>query len=137
MLATSEQQQTDSEQMRLDHLFMIMGGHIYFQTLSAAVRFDLFGLLKREGKMNRSEIANQLGIEEQPARILLLGCTALKLIHKSGDYYSNSDIADRYLVKGEPDSMVPIVLWQHFINYRPLHHFFDAIKVNHNVGLDE
>lgn len=137
MLATSEQTPTNSDQEQLDHLFMILGGHIYFQTLSAAVRFDLFGLLRREGELTRAEIAEQLGIEVQPARILLLGCTALKLICKTGSNYSNTDIANRYLVRDEPGSMVSIVEWQHFINYRPLYHFFDAINANHNVGLDE
>ena len=138
MLAMSEQTPANAaDPQELDHLFMILGGHIYFQTLSAAVRFDLFGLLKREGELTRSEIAEQLGIEEQPARILLLGCTTLKLICKAGSHYSNTDLANRYLVRDEPNSMVPIALWQHFINYRPMSHFYDAIKANQNVGLDE
>ena len=38
---------------------------------------------------------------------------------------------------GVPGNVVSIVQWQHHINYRPMHRFYDAIKANRNVGLDE
>lgn len=119
-----------------DKLYRIMGGAIFFQTLSAAVQFDLFGLLKKQGKLTLAEIARHLKIEEQPARILLLGCTTLELLHRSGATYSNSEMAERLLVRDEPDSLVPIIEWQHFINYRAMYWFHDSIKSNRNLGLN-
>jgi SAM-dependent methyltransferase len=117
---------------QIEKFYLIMSGHIYFETLSAAVEFDLFGLLSKHRRLSCTEIANHLGIAEKPARILLLGCTALGLLRKRGAMYSNSRI-----VPGSPGNVVSIVQWQHHINYRPMHCFYDAIKANRNVGLDE
>jgi cyclopropane fatty-acyl-phospholipid synthase-like methyltransferase len=117
-------------------LYRILGGHIFFETLAAAVQFDLFGLLKEHGPLNRAEIATRLNIDVYPARILLLGCTALELLKKSGEAYSNSKLADRLLVRSSPGNIVDVIEWQHWINYRAMYFFFDAIKANRNVGLE-
>ncbi len=122
---------------QVEKFYLIMSGHIYFETLSAAVEFNLFGLLSKHRRLSCPEIARHLGIAEKPARILLLGCTALGLLRKRGTLYSNSRVAGRLLVPGVPGNVVSIVQWQHHINYRPMHRFYDAIKANRNVGLDE
>ena len=120
----------------LDRLYLVLGGHIFFQTLSAAVQLDLFTLLSRRPRLGRSQIASLLGIKEKPARILLLGCTALGLLRKIGPTYSNSRMAEKYLVRDRPGNLVPIVKWQHLINYKAMYAFHDAIQANRNVGLD-
>jgi len=56
-----------------ERLYLVFGGHIFFQTLNAAARLDLFTLLKKNGGLTRAEITSHLGIADQPARILLLG----------------------------------------------------------------
>jgi len=119
----------------MDKLYPILGGHIYFQTLSAAVQLNLFGLLKQHGQLTLREAADHLGIEQKPARILLLGCTTLGLVLKSGPMYSNSELADRLLVEDAPGNAVAIIKWQHFINYRAMYWFYDALLANKNVGL--
>ncbi len=118
-------------------LYLVMGGHIYFQTLSAAVQFDLFGLLSRKGALTLSEIAANLSIQQKPARILMLGLTSLGLILKNGDHYSNSEVAESCLVREAPESVVPIIEWQHFINYKPMYWLYDSIREATNVGLQE
>lgn len=120
-----------------ERLYLVLGGHIYFQTLSAAVRLDLFTLLSKRGPLTRAEIAAALDIAEKPARILLLGCTALGLLHKEGDKYSNAPLAAQLLVRDAPGNITAIVEWQHFINYNAMFHFHDAIRKNENVGLEE
>lgn len=122
---------------QLEKLYLVLGGHIFFQTLSAAVELDLFSLLARQRRMTRSEIAECLGLEEKPARILLLGCTALGLLKKRGASYSNSRLAERYLARGMRGNIIPIVEWQHHINYRAMHAFAASLKANRNVGLEE
>src|SRR5688572_15714969 len=77
--AMKSQKQKDFEKLSL-----IVGGHIFFQTLSAAVQLDLFDVLSRKPRQTRAQIAKALGIEEKPARILLLGCTSLGLTKKAG-----------------------------------------------------
>lgn len=120
-----------------ERLYLVLGGHIYFQTLSAAVRLDLFTLLARRGTLTRAEIAAALGIAEKPARILLLGCTALGLLCKVGERYGNAPLAAQLLVKDAPGNITAIVEWQHFINYKAMFRFYDAIRENKNVGLEE
>ena len=120
-----------------ERLYLVLGGHIYFQTLSAAIRLDLFTLLSKHGSLTRSQIAAKLGIQEKPARILLLGCTSLGLLRKTGDKYANSPAAQELLVRDNPGNIIAVIEWQHFINYRAMHHFHDAIRANRNVGLSE
>ena len=122
---------------QIEKFYLIISGHIYFETLSAAVEFNLFELLRKHRRLSCAEIAGHLGIAEKPARILLLGCTALGLLRKRGAMYSNSRLAERLLVPGSPGNVVSIIQWQHHINYRPMHRFYDAIKANRNIGLDE
>jgi len=119
-----------------EKFYLIMGGHIYFQTLSAAVEFDLFSILSKHKRLTRSEIARILDIDEKPARILLLGCTSLGLLRKSGSTYSNSRLAEQLLIKDAPASIIPVIRWQNHINYRPMQSFFEAIKSNTNLGLN-
>jgi ubiquinone/menaquinone biosynthesis C-methylase UbiE len=121
----------------LDKLFLIMGGHIFFQTLSAAVELDLFTLLSREKSMTRPQMAKRLKIKEKPIRILLSGLTALGLIKKTNEIYQNTPLAEEFLSQDSERSMAPIVRWQHHINYKPMFRFLDAMKANKNVGLEE
>jgi SAM-dependent methyltransferase len=118
-------------------MYLIFGGHIFFQTLAAALHFDLFTLLRREPGLTRSELAKRLGVAEKPMRILLLGCVSLGLLKKRGDRYRNAWIANRLLVADRPGNIVPVVRWQQYINYRAMARFQDAIRENRNVGLDE
>jgi hypothetical protein len=139
MSTTPPEQHTPGDSVSaedMDRFYLVLGGHIFFQTLSAAVQLDLFSLLARQGPLSRAEIATRLGIADQPARILLLGCTALRLVRKEGDAYANTPVAQQFLARGTPGNLASIVDWQHFINYRPLYFFADALKANRNVGLD-
>lgn len=66
----------------LKHLSLITGGPVFFQTLRAACQLRLFDYLAQKPGQNLSIIAQSLQIDEQAARILLMGCTALKLLKK-------------------------------------------------------
>ncbi|MEO5719095.1 MAG: methyltransferase [Chthoniobacterales bacterium] len=118
-------------------VYLLMGGHIFFQTMSAAVELDLFSLLDRQKRMTREEIAKALDCAEQPIRILLLGCTTLELLHKRGRYYSNTMLSRTLLVRSSARNLVDVVRWQHHINYRAMFHFAEAIRASSNVGLEE
>lgn len=124
-------------QQEIERFTLVLGGHIFFQTLSAAVRFDLFTLLSKSGSLTRQQIAAKLGIKEKPLRILLLGLVTIKLLRKKKNVYSNSLLADIYLNHENPKNVISIIEWQHHINYKPMHSFYDAIKANTNVGLNE
>jgi cyclopropane fatty-acyl-phospholipid synthase-like methyltransferase len=121
---------------KIERLYLVIGGHIFFQTLSAAVQLDLFTLLSRHGSLTQAEIAKHLSIADKPTRILLLGCTALGFLRKTGSRYSNTLVAQRVLRRGTVGSLVPVVEWQHHVNYQPMHAFHEAIRANRHVGLD-
>jgi cyclopropane fatty-acyl-phospholipid synthase-like methyltransferase len=70
-------------------------------------------------------------------RSLLLGLVSLGLLKKRGIYYSNSVVASMALTRHSRQNIISIIKWQHFINYRPMYSFYDAIKQNTNVGLKE
>jgi ubiquinone/menaquinone biosynthesis C-methylase UbiE len=122
---------------KLDQLTRTLGGHIFFETLVAAAHLDLFSLLAERGPMTRAEMAKQLGIAEKPLRIVLLGCVSLGLLKKSGDRFRNDKVSELLLTRNAPRSILPIIEWQHAINYRAMFHFDEAIRANRNVGLEE
>lgn len=122
---------------QLARMYHLIGGHIYFQTLSAAVQLDLFTLLARRGPLTRPQIAEALNLTEKPTRILLLGCVTLGLLCRRGGAYANTTLSDQLLNRDRPRNIAPIVLWQHFINYRAMAHFQEALQTNRNVGLQE
>jgi ubiquinone/menaquinone biosynthesis C-methylase UbiE len=113
----------------------IMEGFYAFQFLSAAVKFDLFSLLQRP--LTRDQIMTELRIAEQPARILLLGCVSLGLIHKRGEHYQCSDAAAMTLSRDSPWDQRSLVRFSHEIAYRAMWWFHDSLCQNTNVGLCE
>jgi predicted O-methyltransferase YrrM len=120
-----------------DRFWLILGGHLFFQTLRAATRLELFTHLAERPGLTRPQIAELLGLEEKPARILLLGCTALGLVRKQGAGYANAPLAQLLLVRGGPKSIRSLIELEHHVIYRPMQSFLEALKENRNVGLRE
>jgi len=56
----------DDTELDTDRLYLIFGGHIFFQTLRTAVQLDLFTLLAKDGPLTRQEIAKIMGVQVQP-----------------------------------------------------------------------
>ncbi len=124
-------------QKDVDHFLMIFGGHIFFQTLYAGVKFDLFTILEKEGPLTLQQIAKKIGIEEQPARILLLGLVSVKILKKKGDLYSNSPVASFALDRNSERNIIRFIELEHHVMYKGMFHFDKALKAYSNVGLEE
>ena len=122
---------------QMERLYLVFGGHIFFQTLRTAVQLDLFTLLAKEGPLTREEIARRLGIAEQPARIVLLGLTTVGLVRKRGSNYSNSHLAGILLDKGSPRKITAYVELQHRAMYKGLYWMLESVREYRNVGLKE
>src|SRR3954468_1731170 len=125
---------TDQDENAILDLFL---GMYFFQFLAAAVELDLFTLLSASPGLTREELAERMKLENQPARILLLGCGAVGLLRKDGDRYFNTSGAERFFSKANPANMVPAVRMANHIQYRPMARFTEALKSNTNVGLQE
>jgi hypothetical protein len=122
---------------QMERLYLVFGGHIFFQTLRTAVQLDLFTLLAKEGPLTRQEIAQRLGIAEQPARIVILGLTTVGLLRKRGDKYSNSHLAGVLLAKNSTRKITAYVELQHRAMYKGLFWMLESVREYRNVGLKE
>lgn len=120
-----------------EHFISIVGGHIFFKTLSAATKFDLFTILNSQGALTQEQISLALNIPIRSAKILLLGLVSLKLINKEGHQYDNALISDIYLSKNSPQNILSLIDWQSEINYRAMDHFYDSLISGENEGLKE
>ncbi|MCE9612986.1 MAG: methyltransferase domain-containing protein [Lentisphaerae bacterium] len=123
-------QPLDREQLNL-----IAQGHAAFQLLWAGVDLGLYDLLAASPGATREAVAEGLSIQAQPARILLVGLTALGVIEKCGTAYFNSQVAEELLVRDKPGSMAKVLGWQRHIVYGGLEDFVASLKENRNVGL--
>jgi 3-hydroxy-5-methyl-1-naphthoate 3-O-methyltransferase len=71
------------------------------RALHVANALGVFSLL--DGRpMTAGEIAEHTGADDAMLEKLLIGCCAMNLLERSDGKYSNSEIADQYLVEGRP-----------------------------------
>lgn len=118
-----------------ERLYLVMAGHSAFQLLWAGHELGLFGLLSRRPKLTRTEIAAELGLQDYPCRVLLVGLAALGLVVKEADGYRNATVVEEFLVGDQSGSGAPILGWQAHIVYPGLQDFVASLKQGTNVGL--
>lgn len=75
--------------------------------LLAGMQLDLFTSLK-DGSMSTDQIADTLDVDSAKLRALLYALVVAGLLKVEGELFSNTDIANRFLVKGSPSCMVEI-----------------------------
>ena len=80
-------------------------------TLHSAVKLDLFTILG-EGESDPKDIARKIDASQRGVGILLNALSALKLISKVGEKYSNTPFAQKFLSKNS----------RQYIGYMILHH---------------
>jgi ubiquinone/menaquinone biosynthesis C-methylase UbiE len=73
--------------------------------LLAGMQLDLFTSLK-DGSMSTDQIADTLDVDSAKLRALLYALVVAGLLKVEGELFSNTDIANRFLVKGSPSCMV-------------------------------
>ncbi len=124
-----------------DRFLMVLMGPIYFESLSAAIRLDLFTVLGKEGALTKDEIAKHIKIDVKPASMLvtvLVTIRLLKRISKDGQLkYKNSVISSIFFDKNKKTDISDIVGWYHYIVYKPMFWFYESLVANTNVGLKE
>ena len=73
----------------------------------AGMQLDLFTSLK-DGPMSSEQIAETIGVGSAKLKPLLYALVIAGLVNVEGDYFSNTDSANHYLVKGSPLCVVEI-----------------------------
>lgn len=125
------------KELDFEKLVLIAGGHSAFQLLWAGVELGLYDKLSSRPDMTLDEVAEALSLAYQPARILMIGLTALGLVKRNSEgHYRNADLTEARLVKGKPGYAAPILGWQAHIVYPGMQDFVASLKQNRNVGLD-
>ncbi|MES2353890.1 MAG: methyltransferase [Pseudomonadota bacterium] len=127
---------SDQHEIDFQRLILIAGGHSAFQLLWAGIELGIFDLLSREPQLTLAQVADQTKLQPYPARVLLIGLTALGLIKKHDAQYSNASLTEQMLVKGKPGYAAPILGWQAHIVYPGLIDFVESLRQSRNVGLE-
>lgn len=123
------------DDLDFDGLVLIACGHTAFQLLWAGVQLKVFDTLSKTPNLTRNEIAGKIGLKSQPARILMTGLAALKLVLKEGDRFRNAPIVEKLLTRESPDNMIDVLGWQAHIVYPSEVDFVESLKQFKNVGL--
>lgn len=119
-----------------EHLVLIAGGHTAFQLLWAGVVLGLYDKLSSRPNQTLDELVQSLELVHQPARILLIGLTALGVVRLENERYSNAPLTEERLVSGKTGCVAPILGWQAHIVYPGMVDFIASLKENRNVGLE-
>lgn len=119
-----------------DYLRLLVHGTTAFELVRTALEFDLFELLEHtpEG-MGPDEVAAALGVRPQPARILLLGLCAIKLLERRDGRYRNTPLTRRKLLRSGSRFLGPLVDIQAEIINPCLGDFAASVREDRNVGL--
>ncbi len=78
--------------------------------LMSAVELDVFTAIDG-GSDKILTLAESVGIEPVNAERLLVALTAMQLLHREGDRFSNAEDVDRFLVRGKPGYVGPWMLF--------------------------
>ena len=83
-------------------LMSLVTGFWASKTLAVAHEFDLFSHLSGTAGITVDRCSQQYGIEPRPAEMLLTACAAMGLLERRDECYSNTPMAETYLVRGKP-----------------------------------
>ena len=119
-----------------ERLILLSGGHTAFQLLWAGIELGVYDQLSIQPGQTLDEVAQSLKLARQPARILLVGLTALGIIKLENERYYNARLIEDRMVRGKPGYAGAILGWQAHIVYPGMIDFVRSLKENRNAGLD-
>ena len=125
-----------AQELDMERLLLIAGGHSAFQLLWAGVELQAFDYLSSAPGLTLTDIADRMRLQLYPCRVLMTGLTALGLVQKRADRFFNAPLTEQMLVKGKPGYAAPILGWQALIVYPGLQDFVASLKQGTNVGLN-
>ncbi|MFI2652183.1 methyltransferase [Micromonospora fulviviridis] len=118
-----------------DYVRLLVHGTTAFELVRSGLELGIFEHLENAGGLDARRLAEAIGLAVQPARIMLLGLCALRLIDKRGDVYVNADMTRRKLLRGSPRFLGPLVDVQARVINQAMPDLAEAVRRNTNVGL--
>lgn len=110
-------------------------GAAAFQLLNAGSELGLFELLHRKPGLTIPEVATELGLQQRPVEILLLGTSALRLTTIADGRYRNAELIDETIADGSWEIIADMIAFEAHIVYEAQADFVDSLRHNTNVGL--
>ncbi|XP_054830663.1 probable bifunctional dTTP/UTP pyrophosphatase/methyltransferase protein isoform X2 [Eublepharis macularius] len=92
-------------------LLQLLDGFKASKALFVSSKLKIFDLLKEKGAMSSVDVANQVKASVCGTERLLDACTALGLLEKNHQGYSNAELANLYLVSDSESSLYNFVLY--------------------------
>ncbi|MCX4472416.1 acetylserotonin O-methyltransferase [Micromonospora sp. NBC_01655] len=117
-------------------LMRLVAGVWGFKTLAVGVEFGLFTRLAGGRTITVAEAADEFGLDERPADLLLAACASLGLLERSGDGYRNTELAEQFLVEGRPYYFGAQVRYSDLRTYLPWHRVGEALRGNRPLTWD-
>ncbi|CAN2388884.1 Maf-like protein [Pristimantis euphronides] len=105
---------------KLSRIMDLLDGFKASKTLFAASKLKVFDKLKDKGSLKAMEIAEKINASVHGTERLLDACVALGLLEKTHQAYSNTDLANTYLVSDAAYSIHEYIIysndhfWSHF-----------------------
>ncbi|OLT19129.1 methyltransferase [Actinomadura sp. CNU-125] len=118
-----------------DYLRLLSFGTTAFELLHTGLELELFERVEEADGLDVPGAAAALGIEEQPARILLLGLTSLSLLEKRDSRYVNTEMTRRRLLRSGTRYLGSFVRLQGRVMNAGLTDLGESLRRNTNVGL--
>jgi ubiquinone/menaquinone biosynthesis C-methylase UbiE len=121
--------------LTMDDLGFLLFSHSAFQYLYAGCELGLFPLLNRRPNLSVAGIAEELDLEYRPARCLLFGLTALKLVIKDGETYCNSHVIENLFADTQWKIFHDTARFEALICYDGQGDLVESLRRNTNIGL--
>ncbi|MET8829526.1 methyltransferase [Streptomyces sp. NPDC004610] len=106
------------------------------KTLSVALDIGLFDALAERPGSTTAQLAAHLGLEERPARSLIIACAALGLVTKKGGECFNSPLSAQYLVRSAPEYFGGWIEMLERHSYPGWMRLADAVRTNRPTSWD-
>lgn len=100
--------------MNLPDLLQLSGSYWNACTLHAGVKLDIFTCLD-DSPMTASALARQLSVDERGLAMLLQALTAMELLQKEGESFSNTPLSSTHLSGNSESYMGHIIMHHHHL----------------------
>jgi len=121
--------------LSMNELLLYVHGAALIQVLRSGVELSIFDLLHKHRALSFEEVDGQIRIDPQSLRTLFMGLTALKLVTRDGERYSNAPVIEGLFDAGEWEMFRSLVLFQAYIVYPGQVDYLESLVAGQNVGI--
>ncbi|XP_066212849.1 probable bifunctional dTTP/UTP pyrophosphatase/methyltransferase protein isoform X1 [Saccopteryx leptura] len=112
----------------LADLLRLINGFQSSKALFVACEMKVFDLLKAEAPLSAVEVARKTEASERGTEWLLDVCAALGLLRKTEGGYSNTELADLYLLSEGEDSLHGLIMYHHLHTWHLYTHLEATVR---------